>query len=629
MLHGEWVSIGIKKELELAVIKGLTSSKVAKRIIGVLENNIEISTEFKSHFDLEAIGKFLSSDKKNVSSQIHWVCIEEIGKARLDTFGSTLEEINKCLSFDYWIEKKYYEITKSPIQIKHQGSKSIWNRALILAALSPSTIILKNISDWKDCRIMISALSTLGIHIEYLDSTSVKIVGCNGEFNNINNDKPIYLGNSGTSSRFLLTLTALLSKNSSVIFWADERLSSRPMVELIDTLKHHNMIEVEYLNKQNSFPLKISSLGNTKAVSSIKIDWSITSQFASSLLLWSPFLGSDEITIELEGNIVSDSYIHTTIAVMEKFGASISVNIPTITVKSNGYKEIEEYWIEGDFSTAAYDIAYSAIYGQPIELVNIPADSIQGEIKLLNILSTHFKGFKVQENGNLIIQGIPLNQTYETDIDEVSLLEGSDSFIALSIIIAVKLPKGTTFRITGIGNQRVKECNRIEKCVELLNSFRIISYELPDGIAIMSNPSIAEILPQHNLHSWAWMELDDGNVWPHTRSKNWCKDVKEIQSILKMQLSSIFVPTYEDHRLAMAFTILGSIVPHHNRVIIQNGRTVEKTFPEFWNHIEENYGITYSGYVQNLKDDRTNFWGNQNLLILIGMRNSGKSMYSK
>ena len=482
-----------------------------------------------------------------------------------------------------------YQTSEDPISIYHNGSKSIWNRVLILAALSSKTIILRNVSDWKDWKIMISALIALGIKIEYLDSSTLKIVGWNGLFSNINDNSPIYLGNSGTSSRFLLTLTALLPKETSIVYKADERLSSRPMIELINVLIDQNLLQVEYLEKENCFPIKLTSLGNSKWINSISIDCSVTSQFASSLLLCSPFLGTEEIKITLDGNIVSDSYIHLTLAVMKKFGAEFTTNLPYVTIKSTGYcPDFDEYFIEGDFSTAAYDIAYSAIYGQPIQLMNIPHDSIQGEIRLLNILADHFEGFTFEESKNLLIKGVELNQTYQINTDEISLLEGSDWFIALSIIIAIKLPKGTLVKITGIENQRLKEWNRIEKWVEILNSFRVISYELPDGIAIISNPTI-----------------------------------------LKMKGYSITVPTYEDHRLAMAFTILGSTIQKDNRIIIQNGKTVDKTFPEFWKHIETNYNISYYGHVPNLKEDRIKYGWNKNLLILIGMRNSGKSMYSR
>jgi len=130
----------------------------------------------------------------------------------------------------------------------------------------------------------------------------------------------------------------------------------------------------------------------------------------------------------------------------------------------------------------------------------------------------------------------------------------------LSIIVAVKLPKGTITKIIGMSNQRVKECNRIEKVVQLLAIFHILAYELDDGIAIMSNPSI-----------------------------------------LKMQKKVLSVPTFNDHRLAMAFTILSVAVCDDNKVIIEDARTVEKTFPQFWSHIKGNVSnllstmpITYS-----------------------------------
>lgn len=286
---------------------------------------------------------------------------------------------------------------------------------------------------------------------------------------------------------------------------------------------------------------------------------------------------------------MSDSYIQTSILALRQFGADVErVSSHRIVVKSKPLDPPDEYCVEGDVSTAAYDVAYSAIYGRPVELTNVPSNSMQGESEFVHILARHFKGFTLEQREHgLRVQGLPLADVYELDTDDISMRDASDSFIALCIVLGVKLAKGTTTRITGIGNQRVKECNRIQKCVEILAAFRILAYELDDGIAVVSNPTV-----------------------------------------LAMTGNTIEVPTYDDHRLAMAFAVLGSTLATNNSVVIKDAKTVDKTFPDFWRHIEHHYGISYTWHSHRKADINPTSATDGSLLVLVGMRNAGKSMYS-
>ena len=372
----------------------------------------------------------------------------------------------------------------------------------------------------------------------------------------------IYLGNSGTSSRFLLALTALFPKNSTITFTADERLNMRPMKNLINVLVGQSLIEVTHLEEGKIYPMVVKSLGNRKIIKDLEIDCSETSQFASSLILIAPFLGEDEVSITLNGDLVSESYILTSVEILKQFGAKVSYDKQNKVIfwKSLGYNYKEsDYTIEADISTAAFDVAYSAIFGQPIILKNLSLNCLQGEIELINLLQKYFEGFICEEvEDGLYIKGLDLyskNSTYISNIEEINLLGASDWFIALSTILALKLPAGTVTKIRGWANQRIKEWNRLEKVVEILNSFHILSYELKDGIAIISS----EIFHEDN----------NGN------------------KTLKMTDKLIKVHTYDDHRLAMAFAIMGSVMASKNKIVIENARTVGKTFPEFWTHIHK------------------------------------------
>lgn len=417
LLHGEAVAIGIRKELELAYYLGLTSKAQIDRITKLLEVNYELNTEFHNYFDLDAILTFLTKDKKNADKEIHCVSIEHVGKWRLDTFGSDVETVLKVLASNYQIQRlDNFEITQDPILIDHKGSKSITNRTLVVAALCNKEVKLCNISPGKDTSIMLNALKTLGVKIKMLDYYTAIIEGTGGVFKKLQDTPTIHLGNSGTSSRFLFALFTLFPAKTCVIFKSDVRLNERPIKQFIECLEGLKLIKMEYLEEGKIFPCKVTSLGRSKSVRDIEIDWSETSQFASALSLVAPWMGSDQISIDLTGKIVSESYIITTFNILKAFGAKAAYDACTkiIFVKSFGYMfEESEYIIEWDMSTAAFDIAYSAIFGQPITIANITSDWLQGEFEFIQILAKYFKGFKYIEHENSItVKGTPLRKNW-------------------------------------------------------------------------------------------------------------------------------------------------------------------------------------------------------------------------
>ena len=126
---------------------------------------------------------------------------------------------------------------------------------------------------------------TFGVKVQYLDNTNIKIIECNGEFKNIDESKHIYLENSKISSNFILNLNALFPKDSSIIYYADKGINVKPIIQLINTLKNNNLIDIKYLEKQESFPLKVTSLRNARSVNFIQIENAMTYHSVSSLLL--------------------------------------------------------------------------------------------------------------------------------------------------------------------------------------------------------------------------------------------------------------------------------------------------------------------------------------------------------
>lgn len=264
----------------------------------MLEINYEIDTQFPKHLDLESISTFLAKDKKNQKNEIHFVSIMSVGNARLETFGCDISEILYECASDYEIHYDLNsEIPTEFIEVSHLGSKSIINRVLIIAALSDQKFIIKNVPLGDDCKIMANALIDLGVGIRKIDETTLEVNGCGGKFKKIDKQLKIYLGNSGTSSRFLITLLSLLPEGSSVILEGDKRLSERPIKDLLDVLKEKDLIDYMFLSEHNSFPMKVISMGNVGNLHDIEIDCSESSQFATSILLTAPYLTTSEVII--------------------------------------------------------------------------------------------------------------------------------------------------------------------------------------------------------------------------------------------------------------------------------------------------------------------------------------------
>lgn len=357
-----------------------------------------------------------------------------------------------------------------PIQgsIKLPGSKSLTNRALILAALATGKSTIKNHLIAEDTQVMLASLQQLGIKIEN-NKDSIEVHGQGGKF--LASSKPIFVAGSGTSARFL---TPLLNLGiGDYIIDGNQRIRQRPIGELIAALKQINC-QITPLKSQDSLPLKIKAQGFLGG--NIKLDSSISSQFISGLMLIAP-LAKKNTTITLQNKIVSLPYIEMTKKIMESFGVYCewqSENQLFIPAKQK-YKP-QNYLVEGDVSAASYFAAMAAITLGKITMSPIFSRSSQGDLGFLQILKE--MGCQVEwDKHSLTVIGKKMTGT------KVNMRQMSD--VALTLAVTALFAKGKT-TIEDIYNLRVKESDRIEALATELTKLGADVTQTKDSITISS-----------------------------------------------------------------------------------------------------------------------------------------------
>ena len=383
-------------------------------------------------------------------------------------------------------------ISKLDAVVTVPSSKSYSNRALLIAALADGESHIYNCLKCEDTRYMISALNSFSINIVE-DKTKVTVQGCNGFPRT--SKKNIFVGNAGTTMRFLCSFAALCP--GETIIDGSWRMRQRPLNDLIDGLSTLGA-EMISQNENGCPPVKIKGGGIDGGESEMNGDKS--SQYFTSILLSSPYAKKD-VLIKVNGELTSRPYIDLTIDLMRIFGVNVENNsYSSFFIKSgNGYKA-REYTIESDMTSATYFFAAAAITGGKVKVKNINISTMQGDIKFVDILKK--MGCIVLKGENFIeVEGGGL-----TGIN-VNMNEMPDAVQTLAVTSL--FAKGET-RITGVSNLRIKETDRIKALATELSRLGAQVRELDDGLVIIPG---------------------------------------------KMQAAEIV--TYDDHRMAMSFSLAG------------------------------------------------------------------------
>ena len=408
------------------------------------------------------------------------------------------------------------------------GSKSITNRALVAAALARGVSKLRNVLIAEDTLAMIDCVRAMGVRVE-LDR---RAAACTvyGSDGSLSGNAELFVRQSGTTARFVLPLAALASETVTVD--GHDQIRARPQGDLLTALTGLG-VRAEAIGSDGHLPVRIS--GPVRGGERVRVAAATSSQFVSGLLLSAPCIPGG-LTIELTGPIVSSPYIEMTVDVMRSFGADVGVSGDRLySVAGTGY-QAADYAIEPDASTASYFFAAAAVSGGRVGIDGLGAGSIQGDARFLDVLesmgATVVRSATSSEvRGPMQLRGI-----------ELSMADISDTAPTLAAIAPfVRDP----VRVTGIGFIRHKESDRIAAVVNELQRLGVDAIEEDDGFTVMPGAPGAGT-----------------------------------------------VETYDDHRIAMAFTVLGLMTPG---LAIADPFCVAKTFPEFFDTVDALRGVADAG----------------------------------
>ncbi|MET0343593.1 MAG: 3-phosphoshikimate 1-carboxyvinyltransferase [Polyangiales bacterium] len=402
------------------------------------------------------------------------------------------------------------------------GSKSYTNRALVVAALARGTSVLSGALFSDDTRYMGESLRQLGIAVDADEAArTLTVRGAAGRIEA--REARCFVGNAGTAARFLPNVMAL----GSGVYEIDgvARMRERPIAPLLDALTALG-VRVEALGNPGCFPLRVH--GGTLRGGRVSISGSVSSQYASGLMLAAPAM-PDGLTLDIEGTLVSRPYLEMTAQIMRDFGAEVTrQGERTFVVAPTGYTG-RAYRIEPDASAASYFFAAAAITGGRVRIDGLGTSSLQGDRGLVHILAK--MGCTVDEGPDFTEVRGPLPGTLVgVDVDMADL-----SDVAQTLAVVAPFARTPT-RVTGIGFIRNKETDRVGAVVNELSKLGIRADEEADGFVV---------------HPGAPRPGD--------------------------------VSTYDDHRMAMSFALLGLV---HPGIRILDPGCVSKTFPDYFDVLE-------------------------------------------
>lgn len=356
------------------------------------------------------------------------------------------------------------------------GSKSYTHRALIAAALAPGESILANALKAEDTELTAQALAGLGADLDWQGHT-VRVLGTGGHLKPVAD--PIFLGNSGTSMRFLTAVVALGSGTYRLT--GTPRLCERPMGELLEAL---NNLGVQATSEQGNGCPPVTVTGGSFTGGITRLSGAVSSQFLSALLLIGP-LAPKGVEIEISGELVSRPYVDVTLSVLTAFGITFSREAYRRFIIPGGqsYRN-HQYDIEADASSASYFWAAAALTGGRMTIANLDLESIQGDIDFLSVLA-RMGCHLISSPQGLTVEGGPL-QGIHMDMSAMP-----DLVPTLGVLAA--FADGETV-ISGVAHLRHKESNRLAAVVTELGKMGITAKETPDGLRIIGGtPQGAEI----------------------------------------------------------------------------------------------------------------------------------------
>jgi 3-phosphoshikimate 1-carboxyvinyltransferase len=369
---------------------------------------------------------------------------------------------------DYPAEIALQPLAAPPhLQVRVPGSKSLTNRALIVAALADGPSTLTGALDSADTRVMVDSLGRLGIDITHDPSkATIAIQGCGGRLPV--RAAELYLANSGTSLRFLTAMVA--TGDGTYRLDGTPRMRQRPVADLLQALNGLGTDAKSDLGT-GCPPVTVRASGLDGGYAFVKGD--VSSQFLSGLLMALPY-SRDVTTIEVQGVLVSQPYVAMTMAVMEAFGVRIgNRKYRRFDIRPARYKG-RTYAVEPDASAASYFFAAAAITGGTVTVEGLGTESIQGDMAFVDVLE-HMGCTVVHDRDATTVTGGPLRGV-DVDMNAISDTVMTQTVVAL-------FARGMS-RIRNVAHIRHKETDRIAALAAELRKLGATVDEFPDGLVI-------------------------------------------------------------------------------------------------------------------------------------------------
>jgi 3-phosphoshikimate 1-carboxyvinyltransferase len=409
--------------------------------------------------------------------------------------------------------------------VRLPGSKSISNRTLLLAALAEGTTTIHDLLASDDTLVMLGALRSLGIAWEQVDERTHIVHGGGGALPQ--HEADLFMGNAGTAIRPLTAALAVIGGDYTL--HGVQRMHERPIGDLVDALNAVGT-QIEYTGNEGYPPLRIRR-GHIHA-NRMSVRGNVSSQFLTALLMSAPLMAKDHpVTIDVVGELISKPYIEITLNLMRRFGVTVEQDgWASFTVQpGQRYRSPGSIHVEGDASSASYFLAAGAIAGGPVRVEGVGRDSIQGDVRFADALelmgATITRGDNwIEARSNGVLKAIDADFNHIPDA-------------AMTIAVAALYADGTS-TLRNIASWRVKETDRL---AAMATELRKVGAEVEEG-------------------------EDYIRVTPPA------------------ELSPATIDTYDDHRMAMCFSLasLDGKARRGNAMRINDPKCVAKTFPDYF-----------------------------------------------
>ena len=410
-------------------------------------------------------------------------------------------------------------LKKGPWTFDVPTSKSLTNRAVHLASLAKGRSFIWKPLDCLDTRVMIRAQRALGAQI-WERKDHLEIEGHGGDFIPLDFGETLHISNAGTAARFI---TAALSVSDHLYeVHGDEPMELRPLCGITKPFGELG-VQFDFLKRDHAIPYKVSGKSEIrKSPASLRIPGEKSSQFLSAFMMVGPLFYSG-LTLSYCPEIVSLPYVTMTKSLMEHFGALIEEGKGNFHITGASYKKAS-YHVEIDYSSASYFLVLAAIHGEEVFIPGAEKESLQGDIEIVSLLE------KMGCQATWTKEGLSLKGPKELLPLDADLKGATDLVPALAV--AALFAKGKSC-LRRVEHMKYKECDRVEALEKELSALGAKVYEVSGDLIIEPQKSYYPAL----------------------------------------------LSTYEDHRMAMAFTVAGTKV---SRLKIENPACVEKTFPNFF-----------------------------------------------